>query len=486
MKSFSSGKALRERMIHAGFWSISLHGFSRLLGILRTIIVAKLLAPDDIGLFTLAVLTLLFVETFLKTGFDSALVQRQGNIAHDLNVAWTVHVILGFIRASLLFFIAPTIAALFDEPMVKSLVQVVAFGMICHGFMNAGVIYLKKELEFHKEFLLLLSKVLADLCVSVAAAVHLRSAWALIYGLLAGYVVQVFVSYKIHPFRPQFSFDLKVFHQLFTYGKWMNLTGIATYMGTYFASVTIGKIMNVYALGIYQLTYWIVQAALVELAAAIGVVAFPAFSHIKNDQKRLQQAFIKTTGFTISVLIPITAILSLTSPEFVSIFLGEKWMEMIPLLKLLSVAGCFHAIAITGIPIFLSLGKPSILFQMQSLRAASLLIFIYPLVHNFGIKGVAWAMIISSFIMFIFWVFKITRVLFLSLKDFFEIICPTLIANSVLIILLIFTPYLLSFINEVIGFVGILVASVIVYILMLYLIQPFFSTNQPLNVFNKK
>ena len=92
MKFSSTGQALQERVVHAGFWSVLLFGVGRMFGFVRTMIVARLLAPDDIGLFALVTLALIFVETLSKTGFQSALIHRQGDIVPDLNVAWTVHV----------------------------------------------------------------------------------------------------------------------------------------------------------------------------------------------------------------------------------------------------------------------------------------------------------------------------------------------------------------------------------------------------------
>jgi len=487
MKFSSTGQALQERVVHAGFWSVLLYGVGRMFGFVRTMIVARLLAPDDIGLFALATLALIFVETLSKTGFQSALIHRQGDIVPNLNVAWTVHVFRGFIRSAGLFFVAPAIAIFFDEPAVKSLIQVVAVAMICQGFTNTGVIYLRKELAFHKEFLFSVSRVIADLSVSIAAAIYFRNAWALTYGLVAGYAVQVIVSYKIHPFRPRFSIDFSALRQLFRYGKWMNFTGITIFVGTYAASAIVGKLMNAHALGIYQLGHWIAQAALVELSAAIGMVAFPAYSHIRDDQTRLRQAFIKTAGFTITVTIPIAAIICLNTAEFVNIFLGEKWTEMINPLKLLAVAGCFHAVAITGRPVFLCLGQPYILFWMQSIRAITLLVLIYPLVHTWGVTGAAWAMVVSSFTMLMFWCFRVMKVLFLSLKDFFEVSCPALIATSSISILLIIASFITRHLHdsgyEVLCFIGILIASVTIYALMLRLIQPLFPGNQPFNVF---
>jgi len=118
------GESLSQRVVHAGFWAFVLRIISRLFGLARTIVLARLLAPNDFGLYGIALLSLSALETFSRTGFEQALIQKKEDIKPYLDTAWTVQVIRGFVLASILVLGAPLVGAFFGEPRAVLLVRV--------------------------------------------------------------------------------------------------------------------------------------------------------------------------------------------------------------------------------------------------------------------------------------------------------------------------------------------------------------------------
>jgi O-antigen/teichoic acid export membrane protein len=483
MTPATPGASLRGKVVHAGFWSLLLAAAGRLIGFARTVIVARILAPDDIGLFAVASITLLAVDTLSKTGFQSALIHRAGDIDHDLRVAWTSHVVRGFLRGGALFLLAPFVAQFFRTPDAVILIRVIALGMAIEGFANSGVIYLMKELALRKQFLLDMARMLADLGVSVAVALHTRSAIALAFGLVAGYIVQVIMSYWIHPFRPRFTFDRPTLRRLMGYGVWMNLTGIMVLAGTHGASVVVGKVIDVRALGLYQMAHWITQSAIVDVAIAFNVVAFAAYSRMQDDAARMRAAYVRTAGFMAAAALPVAAAIALMGDAFVSTVLGAKWTGSSAALRLLAAAGCFHAIALSGRPIFLGLGQPRSMFLMQSLGAVVLLATIYPLARTAGIAGAATAMIASALATCLFWYPRVRSVLHLRFADLREIFGPALAGTAALVAVI---AAALPLAGRREGAAGIAwlaattLAAAAAYAAALRAVEPIFPSNQPL------
>jgi len=490
MKLFSPGRLLPERVVHAGFWSMLLYVTARAFGLVRTVVIARLLAPDDIGLFALASLALMSVETFTMTGFNAALIHREGDIERDLSITFTVHVIRGIFRAGLVLLISPLVAGFFREPQVEQLVQVIAFSSLVHGFSNTGVTHFRKSLEFHKDSALLFSRLCADLLVSVSAAIYLRSAWALVYGFVAGHAAQVIMSYVLHPFRPRFILDFKAVKSLFRYGMWMNLTAVMIFFSANGATMVIGRILDTNRLGLYHLAYWISMAALVGVAQVSGDVAFAAFSKIQHDAVRMRSAFVRVSGFMLVIALPTTVALFISGDVLVRFLLGEKWSGMIQCLRLMALAGCLHSIALSGRPVFMGLGHPRSLFHMQLIRAATLMVFIYPLCVLDGISGAAMAAVLSSLTMMMFWFFRTRGLLGLNLRDFVQILGPPVIVAAAI------SPVLVAY-NHVadvylssmpvvlrMASIGVLMlAAAVVFILVLRIIQKYFPANQPLSAF---
>lgn len=148
------GSGLSRRVVHAGLWTFALRITLRIFYTARTIILARVLAPGDFGLMGIALLMMSLLETFTKTGFRAALIQRKGDLQPYLDTTWTVELLRQALLAAVLFLSAPLAASFFDAPAARSIVQVMAIAVLVSGFTNVGTIYFQKELEFQKRFIL--------------------------------------------------------------------------------------------------------------------------------------------------------------------------------------------------------------------------------------------------------------------------------------------------------------------------------------------
>ena len=123
MKLFRPGKSWSQRVAHAGFWAFGLHTAEQVVILCRLFVVAVLLAPRDFGLFGMALISIMALDTLSQTGFEQALIHKREEIRPYLEVAWTVLFLRGLLLAVLLFVMAPWAAAFFREPDVVSLIR---------------------------------------------------------------------------------------------------------------------------------------------------------------------------------------------------------------------------------------------------------------------------------------------------------------------------------------------------------------------------
>lgn len=402
---------LRARVVRGGFWVFALRITTRLFGLARTIILARLLAPADFGLFGIALLAMSALETFSQTGFNAALIQKKEDTKAYLDMAWTVQAIRGIILGLIAFAIAPYVAMFFDAPAAKPLLQVIAFSVLLQGFTNIGVVYFQKELEFHKLFVYQLCGTFADIGVAITVAFLLRSVWALVFGLLAGTLVRTVLSYFVHPYRPRIRFNRQQFKELFGFGKWLLGSSVLMFLVTQGDDIFVGKLLGVTALGFYQLAYRLSNMPATEITHVISQVTFPAYSKLQDDITKLKEAYLKVLQITAFLSFPIAGLIFVLGPDFTKIFLGEKWMPMVPAIQVLVLAGLVRSIAATTGPVFLAVGKPKIETQWQVVRFLILAALIYPLTIRWGIVGSSIAVLLSilaSTLGFIVMVLQIT------------------------------------------------------------------------------
>jgi len=467
------GKSLSQRVVIGGFWVFALKIVQRILNLIRLIILARILAPHDFGLLGIALLTMATLDTFSQTGFQAALIQKKDDIESYLNSAWTVQILRGFVLFAVLYLIAPYAALFFDAPEARFIIPVIGISILLQAFTNIGVIYFQKELEFNKQFIYQLSGTLADFIVAVSAALILKSVWALVFGLVAGNFVSFIVSYLIHSYRPRLSSDLGKARELFIFGKWIFGSTILIFLITQGDDIFVGKLLGVTALGFYQLAYRISNLPATQITHVISQVTFPAYSKLQDDIPKLREAYLKVLQVTAFLSFPIAGLIFVLAPDFTKIFLGEKWMPMVPAMQVLVLAGLVRSIAATAGPIFYAVGKPKIDTRLQIIRLSVLAVLIYPFTIKWGILGTSIVVFLSIFVSNIGFCFIAMKITKCGTKKFANTIIFPLVSEAIAVLLILRLKTMMGIgIWEFIIFTGI---GVLTYLILIYLSDKFFN-----------
>ena len=182
--------SLSRKIVQGGLWIFLLRIGEKLLGLVRLIVVASLLTPNDFGLLGVAAIITSILNIFLESGFNQALIHEKEKIKGFLNTAWTIQVFRGLLIFIVIYIIAPYAAMFFNEPKAVNIIRVFAFTQVLDGFRNIGVIYFQKEMEFKKQFSCSFIPEAIAFAATIWAAFVLRDVWALVIGAL---VCSVFI-----------------------------------------------------------------------------------------------------------------------------------------------------------------------------------------------------------------------------------------------------------------------------------------------------
>ncbi len=470
---------LSKKVARGGFWVFSLRGFSQLFAIARLIILARILVPSDFGLMGIALLTISALEAFSLLGIQQSLVQKKEDIKEYLNTAWIILIIRGIILFAFLYVISPYVAVFFNTPEAKTIIQVIGFSFLIQAFTNIGIVCFQKELEFDRQFIYQLSGTLTDFVFTVSAVFILKNVWALVIGLLAGNITRCIVSYVIHPYRPRLQFDLKKAIELFGFGKWILGSSILIFIGLYIDNICVGKLLGAATLGLYVLAYQISNVPATEITKIVSGVAFPAYSKIQDSPTGLQQAYFQTARLTTAISIPLAIVIIALAQDFTRIFLGEKWLPMVPAMQLLTFAGLLKSIISTGSPLFMGSGRPKYEFYTQLLRGIIIVLTIYPLTRYLGISGAAVSVILSMLGMLVLWYTfsqHITRGSWKIYANTFliPVLSSLFMAMSIYVVKLFMIPMYVSQGFGVIVFLGISIISICIYVAWVYVIQKYY------------
>ena len=463
------GDNLSQRVVRGGLWILAIQGVERLFGFIRVIILARLLAPHDFGILGIALLTVAILETFSQTGFQAALIQKKGNTDAYLNAAWTVLILRGFLLFVILFFIAPYAAIFFKVPQAKPIIQVIGLSVLLQAFTNIGVIYFRKELEFNKQFLYQLSGTLADFIVAVSAVLILRNVWALVFGLLAGNVARLIASYLIHPHRPHLSGDLRKAKELFRFGKWILGSSVVIFLAKQGDDIFLGRVLGATTLGFYRMAFRFANLPCTEIGV-LSRIAFPAYSKLQDNLPKLKNAYLRIVRIVTFLIIPMSSGMFMLGPQFTQIFLGDKWMPMVPALRMLAISAMIRVMVGTGGALFSSRGRPDLDFKMNLARVITLAVTIYPLTMLWKMWGTSLAVLLAVCTCIPIWVIGSVMQANVRMKDFQRILLPPLVSTTIMVaVLFAFGIFLNQF--QLAGFLTSVLVGVVTFLGFTFLIR---------------
>jgi O-antigen/teichoic acid export membrane protein len=383
------GDSLFHRAANAGSWAVALRVAVRGVLFLRTIILARLLVPDDFGLMAIAVLAIALVDRLTTTGFDFALIQRRGDIRPYLDTAWTVQVLRGAAISSVVFFAAPWIAQFFGAPEAEAVVRVLSVNVLIQAFQNIGVVYFQRDLRFDLRFIVEMSDAGVNAVVSIAAAFIYRDVWALVIGVLAGGIARVVTSYVVQNYRPHFRLVGEYARGLFRYGKWITTSGFLVYATTNLDDIAVGRMLGVAELGLYRMAYNFSQLVATEFTGMTNAVALPAYASIQDDTARLKRGYLAALHLSAFIALPVAIGTILIAPDLVYGVLGTQWIPIIVPMQLLSIAGLSRGISATIGPFYQGIGRPHVPVYFSSAKLAVMVVLLYPAITRFGIDGAA-------------------------------------------------------------------------------------------------
>lgn len=219
------------------------------LGMISTIILARLLVPADFGLVAMAMAVGGALDAVLEPGFNVALITDPNHDRSAYDAAWTWSIVKGLFVALLLILFAPAIAGYFREPRIVAIVYVLAVRSVVSGFQNIGMIDFVKDLRLHRNFMMELGSKLVSFATMVTAAVIFRNYWALIIGMVTQTSARVVLSFLLSDFRHRLSLRGSV--GLLRFSSWTLVSNIVGALASHIDAFVIGRLVTARGLGIY-------------------------------------------------------------------------------------------------------------------------------------------------------------------------------------------------------------------------------------------
>ncbi len=444
-------------------WSFLNKFATQALQFIFSIILARLLSPDDYGMFAMITVFSSFGMLFTDFGFGQALIYKKENSKLELDSVFVLNVIIGLILSALFFILSPVISNFYDQPKLNNLIKVVSVIFLIQSFGLVNFIELKKRIDFKLLAIVENISLLLSSVVAIVFAYYGFGVWSLVFRAVINMVFRTIIVLFVSNYKPSFNFSLDKIKVLWKYSFSVTANGFLTYWMRNLDNLMIGKIIGKQALGVYNMAYQIMLLPIRNISNVIKDVLFPSFSSINNDIDRIRLVYLKVIQTIALVTFPLLAGFALLSESFVSIILGEKWLQTIPILSLLALVAIPQSIFTVNGVLYLNTGRPDIPLKINLISLPVYAIGFYLGLKYNGVIGLVYAYIIVYGIQIIpIYIFSAKNIK-LPFLDFIRSLYPIVISTFFMCLIVWWSKRLMTPTEQISHFILCIIIGILSY-----------------------
>ena len=305
------------------------------IGIFSTLILARLLTPEDFGVVAIIAIVIQFFDIVSTTGSEEYIIQKDVLTQEDLDTAWTLNILLKVILWVVLFTAAPYIADFYENPELTSALRVISFALIINGFLSPGLIVLKKNLNYSPILKLSIIQKLLSFSVVMAITFYEPSFWALIFGDLMSAAAYVGGSYIISTYRP--SVSLKKFREQINFSQWIFYKSVFGFARSQIDTILVSKFFDVSEVGKFHVVKSLTAMPALDIISPAVDPLLSAFSKNKTDLEDLAYKIRFSLCVIVLLVLPLCAYIAVFPEPIINSFLGPQWVSAYQMMSFLSI-----------------------------------------------------------------------------------------------------------------------------------------------------
>ena len=352
---------VRARLTRGALWLTGGRIVTNLLGFISTLVLARLLVPNDFGLVALGTTIFGILASVTSLSMSDALIQHRSPTKEHFNTVWTFNLVRGVIVALIFAALAVPLAHFFEDARLVNVMLALSFSAVLNGVENPRAVMLTRDLVFWQQTMLQVGQKLVSLIVSVTIAIMYQSYWALVFGIVLGQFAAVAISYTILPHRP--SFGIRHWRELFSFSIWLTFCQVVTTINWNFDQLLIGKYLGKTSLGYYTVGNNLAVMPTREVTTPLTGTLFPAFSNLAHSPERLAAAYQKAQALVTVVALPAGIGMALIADPFVRLTMGEKWLPAVLIIQCLAAVFAIQTLGSLAQPLAMARGETKLLFK---------------------------------------------------------------------------------------------------------------------------
>lgn len=393
MKEITKASATKNSI-----WKLLESFLSKGVSMLVSIVLARILLPDDYGIIAFTSVFINLSDTLIQAGFATALIRKEKADDRDYSTVLGISIIMAFFLYVIIFLSAPFISSFYKEPLLVNVLRVIALSLFFQAFASVRTAIVSREMKFRVLFICsVISNILSGV-VGIALAYLGFGVWALVFQQLAQQLIltiSLFIAVKM---KVRFVIYKGSAKELVPFSVKVLASSLLSFFSGSICNLVVGKTHSMTDLGYYEKGTLFPQNVSLYTFSAVSNVFLPVFSSVQNDKERLNHVFQRVLNVSAYIIIPMMAGLCMVAEPLISVILTDKWLPAIWVLRWSCLYYAMTPMLLAHVQLHFAIGKSDtrIKVELYKLIVTVLALFVLVLL-KLSINYVAAVMALIQF-----------------------------------------------------------------------------------------
>ncbi|MCD9547788.1 oligosaccharide flippase family protein [Photobacterium carnosum] len=378
-------------------WSAIERIATQAIQLIVMLILGRMLGPEAFGLVGMLAIFIAISQTFVDSGFSSALIRKQDRSETDYATTFYFNIVVSLSCYVLLFIFSPYIADFYHQPELINLTRVLGIVILANAFAVVQRTRLTVVMDFKTQAKASLLSVSCSTIIALVLAYCNFGVWALVGQTLSFAIINVILLNIFDPWLPKCGFSKASFKELFGFGSKLLASAILATIYENIYQIIIGKLFNAGQLGLFTQAKNLSSMPAMTLTGIIQRVTYPMMSQIQNDQQALDKAYLLTLRLAAVVISPIIIGLGLVAKPLLTVLLGQEWQSAAELMSILCIGYMLYPIHAINLNLLQVKGRSDLFLKLEIIKKI-IVTLVLVITVPFGIKAICIGMAIQSYL----------------------------------------------------------------------------------------
>ena len=428
-----SEKMLKEKVAGGVAWSIAEKVGSMLLQMVVSIVVARLLVPEDFGVMAILTFFTALALVMVDSGFSQTLIRKESPSSEDYRSVFAFNIAVSVVLYGILVAVAPAVARYYELPVIADIAPVLFLLLPINALCVIQNTIFTREFRFRLLSQATFTASLVAGVVAIAMALAGCGVWSLVGQRIATLAVKTLILWFRSDWRPSFHFSMKPVREMAPFSFRLLTTDLISSIYNNISQMFIGKIYSADALGFFNQAQKFKDLPLTSAMQSVQSVTYPALSQIGDQREKFAESYRQVLMVVAFMLFPVMVGITAVAEDLFALLLGEKWMPTVPYLQILCLTGLFQPLAMIAYNVLKVKSNGAIILRLE-IAKKTLMTLILALTIPHSIKAVAWGLVAMTFCEFAINFIASMRYTSLGIWRVVRTLLPTMIITAVMFV----------------------------------------------------